>query len=78
MFAGARERIGSEFVEVELNSPATVMQLKQAIAAQFEPLRPLVEYSRIAIDNDFVCDSAVIPDSRGLSTFALIPPVSGG
>jgi len=78
MFAGARERVGCEFIEIDLCVPATVNQLKQAISAQFEPLRSLVEYGRIAVDNEFVCDTAIISSTHCKSVIALIPPVSGG
>ncbi len=78
MFAGARERVGSDFVEIKLNLPASVFQLKEAIAMQFEPLRPLVEYGRIAVDNEFVDDKVMIDDMHDERVFALIPPVSGG
>ena len=78
MFADARERVGSEFIEIELNLPTTVKQLKESMAIQFESLRYLVEFGRIAIDNDFVSDSEIIDALHTQSVIALIPPVSGG
>ncbi len=78
MFADARERVGSEFIEIEVNLPMPVKRLKETIAIQFESLRSLVEFSRIAIDNDFVSDSEIIDAIHTQSVIALIPPVSGG
>ncbi len=78
MFADARERVGSEFIEIEVNLPMPVKRLKETIAIQFESLRSLVEFGRIAIDNDFVSDSEIIDAIHTQSVIALIPPVSGG
>lgn len=78
MFAGARESINLETIDVELQLPATVHQLKEAIAIQFEPLRRFVEYGRIALNNEFADDSKVIDVKIAQSAIALIPPVSGG
>ncbi len=78
MFADARERVGSEFIEIEVNLPMPIKRLKETIAIQFESLRSLVEFSRIAIDNDFVSDSEIIDAIHTQSVIALIPPVSGG
>ena len=78
MFADAREKVGAEFIEIEVNLPMSVKQLKETIANQFESLRPLIEFGRIAIDNDFVSDSEIIDRIHTQSVIALIPPVSGG
>ena len=78
MFAGARERAGVEFIEIEVNLPISVTQLKETIAINFESLRPYVEFGRIAINNDFVCDSELIDKAHSQFVIALIPPVSGG
>ena len=78
MFAGARERVGAEFIEIEVNLPISVAQLKESIATNFESLRSLVEFGRIAVNNNFVCDSELIDYAHSQSEIALIPPVSGG
>lgn len=78
LFAGARESINLETIDVELQLPATVHHLKEAIATQFEPLRPFVEFGRIAINNEFADDSKVIDSKFAQTAIALIPPVSGG
>jgi molybdopterin converting factor small subunit len=78
LFAGARESINLETIDVELQLPATVHHLKEAIAIQFEPIRPFVEFGRIALNNEFADDSEVIDSKIAQSAIALIPPVSGG
>ena len=78
LFAGARESINLESIDVDLQLPATIDQLKCAIVNQFESLRTFVEFGRIAVNNDFVDDSAVIDTHFARSVIALIPPVSGG
>ena len=78
MFAEARERVGADFIDIEVNLPMSVKQLKETITIQFESLRSLVEFGRIAIDNDFVSDSEIIDRIHTQSVIALIPPVSGG
>ncbi len=78
MFAGARERVGADSVEIEVELPVSVQKLKEAIASQFESARSLMEFSRIAIDNEFAIDSHVIESMQKQSVIALIPPVSGG
>lgn len=78
MFAGARERIGSDCVEIEVTLPLSVLQLKEELAVQFEALRSLAEFGRIAIGNEFVSDSTIIDLAHRHSVIALIPPVSGG
>ena len=78
MFAGARERVGSDFIEIEVNLPLSVLQFKEELSIQFESLRSLVEFGRIAIENEFVSDSTMIDQANSHSVIALIPPVSGG
>lgn len=78
LFAGARELVGSDFIELEVTLPTTVLQLKEAIVVHSVSLRSLVEFARIAIDNEFVCDAEIIDRTHSSSEIALIPPVSGG
>ncbi len=78
MFAGARERVGSDFIEIEVDLPLSVLQFKEQLAIQFESLRSLVEFGRIAIGNEFASDSTMIDIAHSHSVIALIPPVSGG
>ena len=78
LVAGARESINLETIDVELQLPASVHQLKHAIAIQFDLLRPFVEFGRIAVNNEFVEDGNLIDSNLAQTVIALIPPVSGG
>lgn len=79
MFAGARELMNQDHIEVVLTLPSNVRDLKRAIAEQHESLVSFVSSGRIAMNNDFASEDTVIPpEQNGLMVFALIPPVSGG
>lgn len=75
LFAVARERAGRPQVEVSLPSPATVGDLRRALAAQHPALATLAAGVRIAVDDEYADDAAPLPPDARL---ALIPPVSGG
>ncbi len=74
LFAGLRERAGSRHVEVEVEEPATVEKLLEAMATT--PVGPLAPRSCIvAVNREYAAPSQSIgPDDE----LALIPPVSGG
>jgi len=74
LFAGLRERAGSRHVEVEVEEPATVEKLLEAMAST--PVGPLAPRSCIvAVNREYAAPSQAIgPDDE----LALIPPVSGG
>ena len=75
LFAVAKQRLGRGTIELELPETATVRQLRGAIVEQFPALADVVQHARIAVDNDYAADAALI----GLnSEIAIIPPVSGG
>jgi molybdopterin converting factor small subunit len=79
LFAGARELMNQDHIEVVLTLPANVRDLKRAITEQHESLVSFVSFGRIAINNDFASEDTVIPlEQNGLMVLALIPPVSGG
>lgn len=75
MFALARERAGAAEVEVAMAAPATVGDLRSALAVGFPGLAPLCAGALIAVDEEYAGDET--PISAG-SRIALIPPVSGG
>ncbi len=75
LFAAAREAAGSEAVEVALPSPATVADLRAALAEQVPALAGVLARSAVAVDGRYAAPSqAVAPGAEA----ALIPPVSGG
>jgi molybdopterin synthase catalytic subunit len=75
LFAVARQRIGSNAIDVEISPTATTGQLRAAIVEQFPPLKDVLPHSRLAIANEYADDS--VPVSAA-AEIALIPPVSGG
>jgi molybdopterin converting factor subunit 1 len=81
LFAGVRQRAGRAELGVELDppppgtsQPATVADLRRAIAAQHPELGS-IDHCRVAIDQEFVSDDRPVPAGAEI---ALIPPVSGG
>ncbi len=75
LFAAARELAGVSALEVELQSPATVRQLRHHLAEKAPALAPMVPHMAIAVGSDYVEDDALI---RPGDQVACIPPVSGG
>jgi molybdopterin converting factor small subunit len=76
LFALARQKAGQAEVEVEVPDPATVADLKMAIADAYPELSPLVPHLLIAINGDYAGDDrSPIPPGAEV---AAIPPVSGG
>lgn len=75
LFAVARQRVGNEAIDVELPEPASIRNLRSAIAEQFPPLADLLAHVRFAVNSDYASDATIIPVHAEI---ALIPPVSGG
>ena len=75
LFAGLRERLRSDSVELELPEGATVRELLAALAGRHPELRELLPACRVAVDHEFV--GAGHPVRAG-DEVAVIPPVSGG
>jgi molybdopterin converting factor small subunit len=75
LFARARDLAGADFVEVELPPGATVAELRQAMAAGWPRLAPLLSRSALAVDAEFAEDGRVLAADAEI---ALLPPVSGG
>ncbi len=75
LFALAKERAGRPTLTVDLPDPATVADLKSALAFACPALGPLLPTLRIAVDAEYAGDDrAIAPGSE----LAVIPPVSGG
>jgi molybdopterin converting factor subunit 1 len=75
LFAAAKQRAGSEAVEVELPPSATVAQLRSALAEQHPSLASLLPHARFAINSNYATDQSPLPATAEV---AIIPPVSGG
>ena len=75
LFAGARELAGVASISLELPAGATVAELRRAIISLHPEFIRLLARSRIAVNQEFADDSAIVPEGAEV---ALIPPVSGG
>jgi len=74
-FARARDLAGSESLPVDLPEPATVADLRAALAKQCPALEPLLPHLHVAIGTDYADDSAPLTAESAVTCF---PPVSGG
>ncbi len=75
LFAAARQRAGAPSLVLDLPEPATVADLKAALAAACPALASFLPSLRIAVDSEYAADDRAIPPGAEL---AAIPPVSGG
>lgn len=75
LFAGLRERLRSDWVELELPEDATVAQLLAALGERHPTLRELLPPCRVAVEQEFVGPGHPV---RAGDEVAVIPPVSGG
>jgi molybdopterin converting factor subunit 1 len=75
MYAGARQIVGSPSISVELAEPATVLDLRTQLKAEYPALANLLPNMMVAVDHEFAVDSQRLKEG---SEIALIPPVSGG
>jgi molybdopterin converting factor subunit 1 len=73
-FAGARERAGTARETLE-RVPATVAELRNALAEAHPGLGRILPRCRIAVDEEFAADDAPLRDGAEI---AIVPPVSGG
>jgi molybdopterin converting factor subunit 1 len=75
LFATLRDRAKARAIEVALDGPTTVAELRLIIAAQHAALAELLPQALVAVNQEFAFDEdAVNPDNE----VALFPPVSGG
>lgn len=75
LFAGAREAVGADRLQVTVPAGATARCVLTAIGAAAPQLCGLLPACRLAVDRQFVGDDCLLPIDAEL---ALIPPVSGG
>ncbi len=73
-FANARDAAGTDH-EVLPSAPATVAELRRALAEAHPSLARVLPRCRIAVDQEFVDDGAPLREGAEV---AVIPPVSGG
>lgn len=76
LFAGLSDRFGQPAVELEIpEEQLTVLQVKQALAAQYPAHESLIAISFMACNQAYADDGQLI---RASDELALLPPVSGG
>jgi molybdopterin converting factor subunit 1 len=75
LFARARDLVGKNAIQIELPSGATVGDLRRQLNREHPTLKPLLEKSALAFNNEFADNSLKIPLDAEI---ALLPPVSGG
>jgi MoaE-MoaD fusion protein len=73
-FGGARDAAGTARERLA-SPPATVGDLRRALAAAHPALARVLPRCRIAVDEEFAEDAAPLPDRAEV---AIVPPVSGG
>lgn len=74
-FAQCRDVVGADTAEVHLSGEPSVRAALEIIAGQYPALRPLLDRSLIAVNEEYTSAEARL--SQG-DTLAIIPPVSGG
>jgi molybdopterin converting factor subunit 1 len=76
LFAGAREAARRDEVEVDLpDAGARAADVLAALATRADPLGPVAQRSRVAVNRSFATEDTPI---RAGDEVALIPPVGGG
>lgn len=74
-FATLRDRAGVRSVEMQIPEQATVADFKLILIERIPALTGLLPHTLVAINQEYVFDETVIPNSAEI---ALFPPVSGG
>lgn len=75
LFAVAKQVAGTDEIELELDEPARVGDLRAALAEQLPALSPSLRNMLFAVNAEFARDDAVLNSAHEV---ACIPPVSGG
>jgi molybdopterin converting factor subunit 1 len=75
LFAVARQIVGSETAEVEVQDQATVADVRAALVEKHPELEPTMKHMLIAVESEYAAQQMRLRPEYEL---ALIPPVSGG
>ena len=77
LFAGLREIMGSELLDVELEGDsATVQILREALSLKYPKLHPYLTGVAIAVNEEYILsDESELTDGDSV---ALVPPIAGG
>ena len=74
-FAMARDLFGAAELSIELESGATIAELKQQLLDRFPESVELIHRSTFAVNQQYATDDLPLDESMEV---AIIPPVSGG
>ena len=74
-FAAAREIAGASRIEVNVDSSATIGDLKSVLLGRIPELENLLQKSNFSLNEEYVTDATPLVDGAEV---AVIPPVSGG
>jgi len=75
LFARLRDLAGTDRLSLVLPIASNVCELRRSLSRQVPVASDLIARCAVAINGEYVCDDAAIPDRAEI---ALIPPVSGG
>lgn len=75
LFAVARQIVGSDYVEVEVDGAATIGDVRRRLAECVPELSSLLPLLLFAVDAEYAGDETRLSQR---SDVACIPPVSGG
>lgn len=74
-FATLRDKAGTRSTTLEIDSGATIEQLKLLLVAKYPNLDGLMEHCLASINHEYHFDESEIPAGAEIAFF---PPVSGG
>jgi molybdopterin converting factor subunit 1 len=74
-FATLRDKAGVRSVKLEIDSNATIQQLKSLLVTKYPNLNGLMEHCLASINHEYRFDESEIPAGAEIAFF---PPVSGG
>ncbi len=75
LFASARDIVGCDMLDINLDESATVGDVKSDLASRFPDLIAIMERSTWSVDHQYVDDQKPLYENAEVG---LIPPVSGG
>ena len=75
LFAAARDRAGSDSVNVELPAGATIGDLRSVLGVSVPTLHAVSRHLLFAVGTEYATDASAVPESDEVVAF---PPVSGG
>lgn len=75
LFARARDLAETNVIEVVVPQPATVADVRRAMASQYPQLAPISGALLVAVNAAYAADADLLPPGAEVACF---PPVSGG